>query len=43
MKELRRMAKDAKSRSAKAPGVSDERLKWLKWDEYLNLVQRLKS
>ena len=43
MKELRRMAKDAKSRSAKAPSVSDERLKWLEWDEYLNLVQRLKS
>ncbi len=43
MKELRRMAKDAKSRSAKAPSVSDERLKWLEWDEYLTLVQRLKS
>ena len=23
--------------------MSDERLKWLEWDEYLNLVQRLKS
>jgi hypothetical protein len=43
MKELRRMAKDAKARSAKAPSVSDERLKWLEWDEYLTLVQRLKS
>ena len=43
MKELRRMAKDAKSRSAKAPSVSDERLKWLEWDEYLTLVQKLKN
>jgi hypothetical protein len=43
IKELRRMAKDAKSRSAKAPSVSDERLKWLEWDEYLSLVQKLKN
>lgn len=42
IKELRRMAKDAKSRAAKAPSVSDERLKWLEWDEYLTLVQKLK-
>lgn len=42
IKELRRMAKDAKSRAAKSPSVSDERLKWLEWDEYLTLVQKLK-
>ena len=43
MKELRRMAKDAKSRAQRAPQVSDERMKWLEWDDYLNLVQHLKS
>jgi len=43
MKELRRMAKDAKMRAQRAPQVSDERMKWLEWDEYLTLVQNLKS
>ena len=43
MKELRRMAKDAKTRAQRAPQVSDERMKWLEWDEYLTLVQNLKS
>ena len=37
------MAKDAKMRAQRAPQVSDERMKWLEWDEYLTLVQNLKS
>ncbi|KAK3264030.1 hypothetical protein CYMTET_27204 [Cymbomonas tetramitiformis] len=39
---LRQMANDAKARSKVARPVSDVKLKWLEWGEFLNLVETLR-
>jgi len=43
IKELRRLAKDAKSRASKSPLMSNEKLKWLDWGDYLSVCDTLKD
>lgn len=43
IKELRRLAKDAKSRASKSPLMSNEKLKWLDWGDYLQVCDILKD
>lgn len=43
IKELRRLAKDAKSRASKSPLMSNEKLKWLDWGDYLQVCDMLKD
>jgi integrase len=43
IREARKLHRDANRRQTTAPRVSDEKMKWLSWPEYLAVVQAVKE